>query len=582
MSNIAQRISILLSTSMAVISAPVHAFFVGSDPACTHASIQAAIDAAAANGAGLDLVFVASNQPYTGQALTIVGHDVWLSGGYSSCTASQSTPGQRTTLDGAGNGGNPVIRIDNFGGRRGNVILWNLDLTGGHVPSGEGGGLRVEGNLQIDLAGVRVRANSALKGGGLYVKGQSATEPASLGALDSTQTGNASLIQDNQASEGGGLYGDEWASMAITVRTESNQAARGGGLFLNGLTSTAFAYVDPTSLSGGGIRNNLASEDGGGVYVTNGASFMTDRGTPDQAAVELRGNRAGRHGGGLYAGSGTFAHLRRAVVADNQSGTLMPGNGGGLYVAMSGNILFDGVDPSQGIGTFCAQTLPCAALSGNTAGSAGHTGFGGGAYIGHQGNLNLKYAAVTNNSADDGAAVGVSGGFPGNGASLYSVLMTGNTSPGAMLVAAGGAFLHVEGSTLTANQVASLLRVDQADASVFGSILYQPGNPLLTTTGSSNVVTQCVVASSDFDPSGDVRAVDPMFIDANAQNYRLAVGSPAIDACTSFVSVNATYDYALQPRGVDQPGVPDNGGPYDIGAFEMPLVPDAIFASGFE
>jgi hypothetical protein len=582
MSNPAQRLSVLLAASALAVSAPAHAFFVGSDPACTHTSIQAAIDAAAANGPGLDTIYVAGNQTYAGQALSIAGHDVWLRGGYSDCSASQPTTAQRTTLDGTGNGGNPVIRIDNAGARRGNIILWNLELTGGHVANGEGGGLRVEGNLQIDLTGVRLRANSALRGGGLYLKGQSETEPATLGTFDSPETGNASLIQDNQASDGGGLYGDESSRPQITLLVENNQAIRGGGLFLNGPYSSAFAYVWPTSLSGGGIRNNLASQDGGGVYMTNGATFETERTSPDQPAVELRGNRAGRHGGGLFAGSGTFAALRRVIVADDQSGTLMPGNGGGFYVAMGAYVLFDGVDPDMGLGTFCAQTLPCAVLSGNIAGNSQHTGFGGGAYVEHEGNLTMRYAGVSNNVADDGAAIWVSGGFPGNGANLYSVLMTGNTSPGAMLIAANGALLHLEGSTLAANPVGSLLRLDQAGAEVFGSILHQPDNPLLTTTGSSSVATQCVVASSDFDPTGDVRVDDPMFVDANAQNYRLAFGSPALDACTAFAGALGTYDYSLQPRGVDQPGVPDNGGPYDIGAFEMPLVPDEIFISGFE
>ncbi len=582
MSNPAQRLSILLAASSLAVSAPAHAFFVGSDPACTHASIQAAIDAAAANGSGMDTIYVAGNQTYTGQALTIAGHDVWIRGGYSNCSASQPAMGQRAALDGAGNGGNPVIRIDNVGARRGNIILWDIELTGGHVPNGEGGGLRVEGNLEISLTGVRLRANSALRGGGLYVKGQSETEPASLGILDSFDSGNASLIQDNQASEGGGLYADESSSTQATLRVENNQAIRGGGLFLNGANSSTNAYVLPNSPSGAGIRNNLASEDGGGVFMTNGASFETQRTSPGQPEVELRGNRAGRHGGGLYAGSGTFAALRRIIVADDQSGTLMPGNGGGFYVAMGAYVLFDGVDPGMGIGAFCAEELPCAALSGNIAGSTQHAGLGGGAYIESGGNLTLRYTGVNNNQADDGAAVWVGGGFPGNGANLYSVLMTGNSSTGALLVAANGAFLHIEGATLAANQVGSLMRLDQSNAEVFGSILHQPDSPLLTTIGTSSMATQCVVASSNFDPTGDVRVDDPMFIDANAGNYRLAAGGPAIDACTSFVSVLGTYDYALQLRGVDQPGVPDEGGSYDIGAFEMPLVPDVIFISGFE
>ena len=582
MSKPAKQLSSFLVAGAMAITAPAHAFFVGSDPACTHASIQAAIDAAAANGPGLDLVFIAGNQTYSGQALSITGHDVWLAGGYPDCSASQQTPQQQATLDGAGNGGNPVIRVDNSGPRRGNIILQDLELAGGQLANGEGGGLRVEGNLHINLSGVRLRANSALRGGGLYVKGQSDTEPASMVILDSSATGNASLIQDNQAIEGGGLYADESSSIQVASLVENNQAVRGGGLFLNGANSSTFAYVSPDSLSGGGIRNNLASEDGGGVYMANGASFQTDRTFPDRPAVELRGNQAGRHGGGIHAGAGTYAVLRRIIVADDQAGTLMPGNGGGLHVAMGAIVLLDGVDPGMGAGTFCAQELPCASLSGNIAGSTQHAGLGGGAYIEPGGHLNIRYADVNNNQADDGAAVWVGGGFPGHGANLYSVLMTGNSSTGALLAAANGAILHIEGATLAANQVGSLMRLDQSNAEVFGSILHQPGNPLLTTTGASGIATQCVVASSEFDPAGDVRVDDPMFMDASARDYRLAAGSPAIDACTSFVSGFGNYDYALELRGVDQPGVPDDGGAYDIGAFEMPVVPDGIFSSGFE
>ena len=88
-----------------------------------------------------------------------------------------------------------------------------------------------------------------------------------------------------------------------------------------------------------------------------------------------------------------------------------------------------------------------------------------------------------------------------------------------------------------------------------------------------------MIASDDFDPSGDVRVLDPQFLDAAMHDYRLADQSLAVDACEP--SNGYGRDYALRLRGIDQIDVADNGGPYDIGAYEMPSR-DVIFADPFE
>lgn len=579
-----QQLSILIATSALAVSAPVHAFSVGSDPACTHTSIQAAIDAAAANGPGLDLINIASNQIYAGQSLVVDGQTIGLRGGYSNCSSLQPTPGQRAIIDGKGNGGRPIIRFDNPRDQSSDLQLNDLELTGGQVAVGEGGALRAEGNLRIFLDGVRVRSNSASRGGGIYLKGRSESENAFLFTSEEGAGGNASLVEANQAGEGGGLFGDVWSNLQMAdLRITDNQAERGGGMYLSGSATQAYAFVSATSISGGGVHSNQATQDGGGIYLTDGARFSTQR-YAGFREFELRGNSAGRHGGGAFAGNGSTLRLLKGSAVDNHAGTLEAGNGGGLYVTAGASALVDGGDPVDGHNSACAAELPCAALSGNTAGSAGHGGRGGGAYTDFDGTINLQFAAVMDNRADDGAAAWVGAGFTNSAITLRSILMTGNESPGAMVVAEG-ASLSMYGSTLAGNpNTAALLRADGLGQLIVGSILYQPEIPIITTTVMApSITTNCVIASSNFDPSGDVRVVDPMFVDPANHNFQVAFGSPAIDACPNlFTDSTLLFDYALRARGVDQPTVPDNDGPYDIGAFEMPVVPDSIFTDGFE
>ena len=127
----------LLGAGSSVLPAAI--FTVGSDGACTHATITNALVASLAPGA--DVIRIATNQTYnnlyihlTDWSSATVGQ-VTLAGGYDNC--SDTTAGSlTTTIDGQAT--NPVVEVDIGSQPNSLVVLRNLVLTG----SGEEG-LRV-------------------------------------------------------------------------------------------------------------------------------------------------------------------------------------------------------------------------------------------------------------------------------------------------------------------------------------------------------------------------------------------------------------------------------------------------------
>ncbi|MBZ0221450.1 MAG: hypothetical protein K8F35_00330 [Dokdonella sp.] len=562
----------LACLALLVSALPVQAvaFKVGADAACDFTSVQDAFDAAKANGPGMDSVYIATNQAYTAQALSIVDHDVWIFAGVPDCSTNTVVAGSRTHLSGAGNGGLPVLSITAPGSRRGNVIVWDLELSDGHASAAQGGGLRVEGNLQLTMEGLWLHDNSAQEGGGAWFKGLGNGSTLSVQSVHS-QAGNGSIIEGNQAVHGGGIYADLWTSVSVAdTLVSANNAVMGGGVYLTGSSSNAYASVPPDSPTGGGIRNNVASFDGGGLYATAGAQFSTQR-YPGYLQFQVQGNQAGRDGGGVHATNGASFQFEKAAIIGNQAGMSEVGHGGGIYTGNGAWVVLSGGAPDDGSDRSCLQALPCAALDGNEA------DLGGGAFADLGSSISVVMARIAENHALAAAVLEARGAD--STISVGSALVHGNSAVSGLLRAQAGAKFVLTGSTLADNAVAVLLDLVDSDAEIRASILHQPGTPALASSGASSRITQCVIASDDFDPSGDVRVVDPQFVDAAMHDYRLADASPAIDACGP--TSGFFRDYALRLRGIDQIDVVDNGGPYDIGAFEMPSR-DVIFADPFE
>lgn len=145
---------------------PAATFGVGADPACTHGSIQAAIDAAAVDP-DYDAIRVARTATYVGAALLVPATALVISGGHADCAAPASD-GERTLISGVGNGGLPVLRIEALGGAtQAQVALHGLELVGSGQSVADGGVLQVRGWVQLSAGGVVLRDGLALRGGGL-------------------------------------------------------------------------------------------------------------------------------------------------------------------------------------------------------------------------------------------------------------------------------------------------------------------------------------------------------------------------------------------------------------------------------
>jgi uncharacterized repeat protein (TIGR01451 family) len=285
-------------------------------PACDAASIQEAVDEAAAG----DEIRIAAG---TYSQLTVragVTQVVYLSktlalrGGFTTTNWLDPDPAANPTqLDGRGAGRAVYVRGEI------SVRLEGLELTGG-TASGMGGYQPPWGDDPIDAGGglyvvsatvvleeSRLFSNTAAYGGGLFV-------------LNGRPTITGSTIISNSATSGGALalQGCSGSFLAGTwvggnVATGTSYEDGGGGLYLSGSGAT---------LSHMTISTNAAGFAGGGLYLSGGTVTMVDS--------EVEGNAAGEYGGGLYA-RGSALQCSQSTLRANTSG----GYGGGMALRWS-------------------------------------------------------------------------------------------------------------------------------------------------------------------------------------------------------------------------------------------------------
>lgn len=545
-------------------------FTVGTTPDCTHSSIAAAIAAAAANGTEVDYIRINSGS-YNAQALQISGQSLTLTGGYASC--ADVTPGAvPTTISGVGNGGAPLLIVNAQGGAQRQIGLINLTLTGATA-----GALRVLGYVQMSVAGVTIANSSAVQGGGVYVKGDSASAIAHV-HLSGYQNGPG-RVEGNTASQGGGIYVDDFSFVPISdVVVSGNAASFGAGIFATGSN----AQIGLTMFDGGsplaGVRNNTASVDGGGIYLQSGADLSSGKFSDASYAPNVSNNSAGRNGGGMYLANGGSAVLGYyLMITGNSAAASQTGGGGGLYIASgSGAYLDDGSEQIT-----CGRPDACVALENNRAGINGFSGSGGGAYLLGGGSLSLAHARVAGNLAANGAAVYAIGA--NSGAYFTSTIVTQNGGSGHSFQMEAGATLNLRGVTLADDASAQgIVALSGANAVFDTSIVYDPGAVIVTRTAATtnSVTSNCVLAHAAYvSDSGSAMVGNPLFADSAAGDYALTSNSPAIDACDATPFTTLDTDYSELPRGFDIATVPNDPGPFDLGALEHQTV---LFGDGFE
>ncbi|WP_257389319.1 hypothetical protein [Tahibacter caeni] len=520
------------------LAAPAQALTirVGADAGCDTASIATALAQARANP-GADTIRIASNQSYANQLLS-VDSEVSLRGGYANCDAA--TPSGRTALAGTGTWAVISIWTDDPNGIA--ARLEGLDISGGGVGGdvGDFGGIVVGGRARAALADLRIHDNVGIFGGGLGLTGTNAI----------VDIERKVEIDANRALYGGGIASAGTVRLRpYAVVIHDNGAAVGGGLYVDGGLASVGSNPDEaaTPVDGLLIRNNAASERGGGIYVT---------GTFGKLLAEttiVRDNTAGIEGGGLYATNGGYLQFTRYSMGPQRP---------------------------------CAVEQQCLRVSGNTAPRGGGIALAAGA------SASLNHSLIRDNTSADSPAASVRGAASELrllGSVIARNRCTGDNGACVPIHTSGGklrlSYATVADNTTGASAPSPIFadgaggepttRVEVYSSLVSGHArLYSQNGAVVTHAGD------CLLMSPGQIPAGftrsDVAPID--FADAARGDYRLRAGTAAIDYCDAGPAPTEDPDIDGIVRGLESPGNANEFGAYDLGAFEF----ERIFAGGYD
>ena len=550
---------------------------VGAGAGCGYATVQGALDAARL-APGPAVVRIARNRGYTAQALVIQDGDyVELAGGYDDCL--DSTPSERTVLDGTGGAAASVVTVSGTG----EVVLRRLEITGGDAGAGDGGGLRVLGNGDVVVSDTVIHHNSAARGGGIFA------DAAPFQLLQRVRLVDASAVQFNGATFGGGVY--------VTLSSFESEGSRiccnlvsdsGAAIFA---TRSARMRLDRTL-----VDQNEAALDGGGLHASGGATVAYFGRGPGTAAII--GNRAGRHGGGIYVLADAPNQTTRVDAWSARIGGVSGHDGAGVFVrennpnpaAGRASAIFAANEFAPEAGLALAPVELTRSVTGVPPGAPTHAAYAVRAGDGLA-QFRLFRTRVTGNR---GAPLfRVEGAAGALGASLLLVDSEISDNTGERLVLApSGRNLVLDRVTVAANALGTepLFDVGAAELALLQSIVYQPGSVIVRAGGPSSPLARHLLVHDVSSLPADVTIAegDPRFVllsppdSIRASDLRLARDSPAIDfAPADAVGQPNAVDLDGRPRPVDLAEAPDEFGPLDLGAYETQRG-DALFDHGFE
>jgi predicted outer membrane repeat protein len=405
------------------------------------------------------------------------------------------------------------------------MVLTQVTFQGNRATD-RGGGLYAQNGSFPVLTDVTFTGNHGDKGGGFYSGSNKSEAGITLTRVD--------LIDNYAERDGGGayLYGYQAGhrSTFTDVTFHGNTANNGGGL----LDNTSMGGGQPVILTRVKFDDNRASHHGGGMAMITdfGMNTVNTEAIPGPAGFRLTDvtfvrNRADLTGGGMYISeqSGRGVDLQNVIFAGNQAA------GGGGLTCTSG----------------CRISVANALFSGNRAHSDG-------------GGL-LVYERWGARSE----------------AHLVNVTFSGNHA-----AVRGGAIA-------SAAHMDSTTQIDLANSIIWGNraalspSIGREGDP----DSQAVDLSYSLIEDWSNDPERHVWGDrNPAFVaSATADaptttgNYRLLLGSPAIDAGDNErVPHWITTDLDGNPRFVAVPSIPNNGNGalaiVDMGAYEHPGTAD--------
>jgi parallel beta-helix repeat protein len=463
-----------------------------------------------------------------------------------------------TTID--ANGAYHVVQC--VSGEGANTILEGFTITGGNANGStetdqSGGGMYNYSSSPM-VINCKFILNGAVNGGGMYIYYSSPTVT------------NCTFSDNNAAAHGGGMFIYYYSSPTVTNCTFIvNQASGWGGgmfnLYNNDPTVTNCTFNENSAgIFGGGMCNcwyanaqvtnctfsqNTAYEyDGGGVY-----NYYYSN--PTVTNCTFSDNTASTSGGGMVNDSASSPKVTNCTFSDNTASS----SGGG----MDNRIL------SSPKVTNCI-------FSGNTASSSGG------------GMDNDNSSPTVTNCTFIGNKVNSYGGGVLNDSdsntSFVNCIFTGNVSG-----AYGGGIHNYRSSPTLTNCTFSknsgtfngggMTNYDSCRPVVTNCILWGNKPDQIcdwTGTNCSTTVAYCDVEGGWWSGTGNIDK-DPCFVNPDANDYHLKPDSPCIDAGdTTSVSSGVFVDADSNPRGVDDPAIPDTGIAVvgltvDMGAYEFQL-----------
>lgn len=604
---------------------------VGSDAACTHASLQAALTALQ-NQPGLHSVLISKGTYAVPEGMlytpSVDQTGVFLEGGYDSCSSGQSGD---PTLDAHravfnGSGGSPRSVLDlRLNGRVGTFQMRRIVLTGGDAlgsgVSAYGGGLAIRGGASVLLGrGLSVRGNSAVDGGGVVLTGSSVTTPEPLARVDLFLAEGADISSNTASGSGGGIYcggippgGGIGASRHGTIIASDtvigfNRAASGAAFHCLG------------SLEGGGGLQPRPSTAGGTVWIVgNQSSAATggcaagigtlDASQPATAGVRVMGaaddspallaisNNSGFNSGLCLSGSyrvGTTTRPSGESRFRLQNLVITQQSGEGLLGLSASNGIELEVRPS-GNAVSCSffSSVPCVSLHDNAA-----DGLLAGRLVGASSGatLRLQRASLRDNR---GAPNLLSVAEAGSRVQLVASVLddneladpSGASGRSLFYLALGGNVLLLNTTVVMRSGLERFFRLDDGGtAAAFASILASTASPAPANIGGNDTAGRFIrgwcgffQSTADFaahvvepDPTlGTFTTVPSSAFDLDPQTYAPR-SAQLIDRCSLTTSSRDFQGAAfhLQTR-------PGSVAFTDIGAVEVqPQI--EIFADGFE
>lgn len=598
------RSAAALAGVFALATAHAETWTVGSDGACTHTNVQAALDTAVAAPGGPHRLQLVEGMILLPGMLEIINPaaDLVIEGGYANCSAEEPGEGTDTVLN-QNVPDNRVLYISNaVANPRRTVTLRNVRLLGGDPVLADtlgGGGALVLARATLALErGAHVVGNVAANGGGVSLYSSSGAGRAELIVRDGAKLTSNDAEGTGSAGNGGAVYATGASTVRIVNGTINSNFARraGGGVALDSsgavleVRPPADADVDaPIQFLGNiaGATPFVFGEGLGGAIYSRSGRVDISAPNVEQLTTSLVSNEA-NYGGAIHVENSadpgapaTFVDLRNTYVGAN----IAHGKGGAFF---SRNRVEWRISHSTSGGS-CVRfdaRVPCSIVAGNRADNDNEPGTpgGGAAYaLNDPGALGswfqfdrTQFRANSDPNGQVAVAVALNQSVLSFRRSVFVDNQAGSGGVfGVLLANAATVDTDFAYNTVLANDVDTLFFINGGEFLTQGSIVWAPGVPVWNgIAGATMVHRECLIAHSDDGLPEGVTVVEP---DLDAR-YAPRGGSPAIDHCDEKGGVAPGIDLYGDDPGYDVAGVAEIFDTHDLGAVENR---DILFFGGF-